>query len=290
MNSRSQEFFASNPKLCDLHVHIGSITHPALLWDIAHECGLTMPVKNYWEFQKMIVVKDKIEGGNEKDRLNRYLKFFDLTEKIQSSPYAMNRVVYEAVSGAYRKNNITCLELRFCPMWRNNKGSHDLDQIMIATVHALDRSMIACPEVNTLYQEAIRNGLKTTSHLGEEGSVAEMASVVDILPLHRIGHGIKAHLDPQLMRKLVELDICLEICPTSNLKLGIIKDIAELRFIIRTFLKHGVQFTINTDGPELLQTAIKDEIAILLDNEIVTTREMEQIISNSFKYSFISDS
>jgi len=106
-----------------------------------------MPVKNYWDFQKMLVVGDKIEGEDAKTRLNKYLKFFDLTEKIQSSPYAMNKVVYDAVSGAYRKNNITCLELRFCPMWRNNKGEHDLDQIIIATIHALDRSMIAFPEV-----------------------------------------------------------------------------------------------------------------------------------------------
>ncbi len=338
MNKESQEFFALNPKLSDLHVHIGSITHPALLWDIAHECGLKMPVKNYWDFQKMLVIVDKIKGEDAKTRLNKYLKFFDLTEKIQSSPYAMNKVVYDAVSGAYRKNNITCLELRFCPMWRNNKGEHDLDQIIIATIHALDRSMIAFPEVkvglilnldrrlskkeNTiilekaikyknrgvvaidiagprigdfdyasycdLYQEATKKGLKTTIHTGEEGSVEEMKKVIEALPLNRIGHGIKAHLDKKLMKKLRDLDICLEICPTSNLKLGIVKDIKELNKIIRTFLENEVKFTINTDGPELLQTTIKEEIAILLDNEIVNFEEMNVIIENGFKYSFIS--
>ena len=336
-NSKSQEFFANNHKLADLHVHIGSVSHPALMWDIAHESGLKMPVKNYWAFQEMMVVKEKIEGDDAEARLNKYLKFFDLTEKIQSSPSAMNRVVYDAISGAYRKNNITCLELRFCPMWRNNQGKHDLDQIIISTIHALDRGMIAFPEVKVglilefdrrlskqqnrvileksirykdrgvigidiagprigvfdyldyadLYQEAIASGLKTTVHAGEEGTAEEMSQIVDILPLHRIGHGIKSHLSKALMKKLVEKDICLEICPTSNLKLGIIKNIKELGDIIQCLIKNGVTFTINTDGPELLQTKAKDEIAMLLDNHIVNFIEMEKIIDNSFKYSFI---
>jgi len=115
-----------------------------------------------------------------------------------------------------------------------------------------------------------------------------MEKVIDILPLNRIGHGIKAHLDKQLMRKLNDLNICLEICPTSNLKLGIIKDIKELNKIIRIFLENEVKFTINTDGPELLQTTIKEEVGLLLDNEIVSFEEMNMIIDNGFKYSFIS--
>ncbi len=336
--SKSSEFFSSNPNLTDLHVHIGSVTNPALLWDIAHECGLAMPVKNYWDFERMLVVKEKISGNDETVRLNKYLKFFDLAEKIQSSPYAMDRVVYDAVSGAYRRNNIACLELRFCPMLRNNKGAHDLDQIIIATIYALERSMIAFPEVSaglilefdrrlslkensiilekaikyksrgivgidiagprgesfryhdyaSLYKEANRQGLKTTIHLGEEGSSEEMEEVVDLFPLNRIGHGIKAHSNPRLMDKLASSGICLEICPTSNIMLGIIRDINELRYIVRTFIDRGVHFTINTDGPELLQTTIKQELAMLLDNNIVTLDEMAAIVQQGFKHTFIS--
>ncbi len=62
----------------------------------------------------------------------------------------------------------------------------------------------------------------------------------------------------------------------------------ELNKIIRTFLENEVKFTIDTDGPELLQTTMKEEIAILLDNEIVNFKEMNIIIENGFKNSFIS--
>ena len=141
MNSTPAEiFFQSNPELVELHVHIGSVSHPALLWDITHELGLKLPVKNYWDFKKMISVDHQLEGTTQELRLNQYLRFFDLTEKIQSSPFAMNRVVYDAISGAYRTNNITKLELRFCPLLRNNKGAHDYNQIITAAIHAIDRA------------------------------------------------------------------------------------------------------------------------------------------------------
>jgi adenosine deaminase len=64
--------------------------------------------------------------------------------------------------------------------------------------------------------------------------------------------------------------------------------VQELNKIIRTFLENEVKFTIDTDGPELLQTTMKEEIAILLDNEIVNFKEMNIIIENGFKNSFIS--
>jgi adenosine deaminase len=334
----SEEFFQFNPELVDLHVHIGSISHPALLWDIGHELGLKLPVKNYWSFKKLISCDDPLNGETQEVRLNQYLKFFDLTEKIQSSPYAMDRVVYDAVSGAYRTNNITKLELRFCPMLRNNNGAHDLDQIIIAAIHALDRGMIAFPEVKAglifsfdrrlskransvilekaikyrdrgvigidtagprrsafdyldykdLYQEATNNGLNTTVHTGEEGDAQEMEMIVDNLPLNRIGHGIKAAESSKLMRKLADKNITLELCPTSNLRIGIVKDMEHFKRIVRSFVDAGVKFTVNTDGPELLHTNIKKEISLLLDNHVLSVDEMHKVIETSNEVSFLT--
>ena len=56
-----------------------------------------------------------------------YLQLFHWTELIQSSPLAVERSVYEVVGGAYRKNNITTMELRFNPMKRNRGGERDLE-------------------------------------------------------------------------------------------------------------------------------------------------------------------
>jgi adenosine deaminase len=337
MNSPVQEFFSTNPDLVDLHVHIGSISHPALLWDIAHEMGLRFEIKDYWAFHKTLTVKQKIRGTTPEARLSKYLDFFHMTERIQSSPYAMNRVVYDGISGAYRKNNIKKLELRFCPMLRNNQGIHDLDQIIISTIHALDRGMIAFPEVKCglvfsldrrfskeknsvilekaikyksrgvigidiggprregffyedyadIYQEARKQGLKTTVHTGEEGAVEEMDLVLDALKPHRVGHGIKGAQSKNVIRKLLDRDIVLEICPTSNLKLGMVKDIADLHKIMRTFIDAKVKFTINTDGPELLQTNLKQEISLLLKHRILSVSEALESVKHSHAASFL---
>jgi len=337
MHNQTEAFFKLNPELVDIHVHVGSISHPALLWDITHELGLKLPMKNYWTFKEMLSVEGKLGGATEESRLNKYLKFFDITEKIQSSPYAMNRVIYDGISGAYRANNITKLELRFCPMLRNNKGAHDLDQIIVSAIHAIDRGAMAFPEVtvgliftldrrfakkeNTiilekaikykdrgvigidmagpraadfnyldykdLYQEAVSQGLKTTIHAGEEGTAKEMETIVNKFPLQRIGHGIKAIESKKLMHKLIDKNITLELCPTSNLKIGVVKDIHELKRITRTFFDTGVSFTINTDGPELLDTTIKKEIRLLLDNDILTADEMMKVVDMGHKASFL---
>ena len=74
-----------------------------------------------------------------------YLALFHWTELIQSSPLAIERSVYQTIAGAYRKNNITLLELRFNPMKRNRGGEQDLDQIMMAAVRGLDRASLEYP-------------------------------------------------------------------------------------------------------------------------------------------------
>ena len=100
-------------ELTELHVHVGSAVDPPIMWEIAHEQGIKLPTKNYWEFEKLITVEGTTTHEN-------YLALFHWTELIQSSPEAIETSVYSMASGAYRKNNITTLEIRFNPMKRNS--------------------------------------------------------------------------------------------------------------------------------------------------------------------------
>src|SRR3989344_9499884 len=124
--------------LTELHVHIGSAVDPAIMWEIAHEQGIKLPTKNYWEFHKLITVPDKTT-------YQKYLDLFKWTELIQSSPEAIDKSVYSIASGAYRKNNITNIEIRFNPMKRNRGGERDLDHIILAAIHGMERAMLAYP-------------------------------------------------------------------------------------------------------------------------------------------------
>lgn len=124
--------------LVELHVHIGSAVDPAIMWEIAHEQAIKLPTKNYWEFHSLITAPTKTT-------YQKYLDLFKWTELIQSSPEAIDKSVYSIASGAYRKNNITALEIRFNPMKRNRGGERDLDHIILAAIHGMERAMLAYP-------------------------------------------------------------------------------------------------------------------------------------------------
>lgn len=127
-------------RLAELHVHLGSSVDPAVMWEIAHAQGIRLPTKNYWKFVELVTV-DPTRVKSFSD----YLSMFRWTELIQSSPTAIERSVYQTIAGAYRKNNITLLELRFNPMKRNRGGEQDLDHIMMAAVRGLDRASLEYP-------------------------------------------------------------------------------------------------------------------------------------------------
>jgi adenosine deaminase len=109
-------------------------------------------------------------------------------------------------------------------------------------------------------------GLGVTIHVGEEGGaygVEELAEVIDSLRPDRIGHGILAARDPDLMAALRDAEITLEICPTSNLLTKALSGEDEVRSTFRAFVEHGVQFTIATDGPEMMRIHLRDELEML---------------------------
>src|SRR6266850_291233 len=134
------EFLGPQTKLAELHVHLGSSVDPAVMWEIAHAQGIMLPTKDYWRFVDMITVNlRKVKSFED------YLALFHWTELIQSSPLAIETSVYATIAGAYRKNNITLLELRFNPMKRNRGGERDLDQIMMAAGRGLDRASAEYP-------------------------------------------------------------------------------------------------------------------------------------------------
>ena len=134
------EFLGPQTALAELHVHLGSSVDPAVMWEIAHAQGIKLPTKDYWRFVDMITVNPRKVKSFED-----YLALFHWTELIQSSPLAIENSVYHTIAGAYRKNNITLLELRFNPMKRNRGGERDLDQIMMAAGRGLDRASAEYP-------------------------------------------------------------------------------------------------------------------------------------------------
>ncbi len=301
------------------------------MWGIAHAQGIRLPTKDYWEFRDIITV-----SARHGHTFDGYLDLFHWTELIQSSPTAMERSVYEVIGGAYRKNNVTTMELRFNPMKRNRGGEQDLDHIIAAAIRGMDRAVLEYPvkpglilcldrtfgfELNEiivekaiarrdrgvvgvdiagpesdgfrvrdyrrLMQRARRHHLGITVHTGEAGPVEEIAEVIEQLEPDRIGHGVKAAYDPRTMAMIRERGIVLEVCPTSNLNTRVVSGWDEFRWIFDTFRRNNVRFTINTDGPEMLKTYIRDELAMLGRLGILSLDEQHEVARTAMAASFV---
>ena len=129
--------------LAELHTHLGGSVASDILWSLAHEQGIALPVKDFWEFDRLVTVSDP-QGVQDLEALDEIYRW---TELIQSSPLAVERSVHAAIGGAYRSQGITTLELRFNPMKRNRGGERDLDHIIMAAVRGLDRASLEYPQV-----------------------------------------------------------------------------------------------------------------------------------------------
>jgi len=324
--------------LAELHTHLGGSVASEIMWSLAHEQGIALPVKDYWEFDRLVTVSDPrgVGGLDELDRIYHW------TELIQSSPLAVERSVHATIGGAYRSQRITTLEVRFNPMKRNRGGERDLDHIILAATRGLDRAALEYPQVQAglilmmdrtftprqnevIVEKAIRwaprgivgidiagprpggarypyrdlaplveaaraAGLGITIHVGEEGGaygVEEIGEVVETLHPDRIGHGILAARDRELMETLGRTGIVLEICPTSNLLTKALSGEEELRETIRRLLEHGVLFTVATDGPEMMRTRLRDELKLLLRIGALSEEELRKVNALGHQASFL---
>src|SRR6478609_10541349 len=271
--------------LAELHTHLGGSVASDIMWSLAHEQGIALPVKDYWAFDALVTVSDPrgVESLDELDAIYHW------TELIQSSPLAVERSVHAAIAGAYRSQRITTLEVRFNPMKRNRGGERDLDHIILAARQneiIVDKAVrwasrgvvgvdIAGPrpgglrydytQVAPMVETARAAGLGVTIHVGEEGATGaeEIGEVVEALRPDRIGHGILAAGDPALMALIRRAAVTLEICPTSNLLTKALVDEDAVRETFHRFVEHDVPFSIATDGPEMMRTHLRDEFELL---------------------------
>jgi adenosine deaminase len=138
-----------------------------------------------------------------------------------------------------------------------------------------------------MFRAARKAGLGITVHTGESGPVSEMLDVVRQLDPDRIGHGVKAAQDSKTMRELAARKIVLEICPTSNLMTKVVADWEEFRQIFARLREAKVRYAIGTDGPEMLQTYIRDELSALGRHGILSVEEQQIAAATSIRASFV---
>ena len=129
-----------------------------------------------------------------------------------------------------------------------------------------------------VYRRAKAAGLKLKAHVGEWGSADDVWRAVELLELDEVQHGLAAAQSPAVMRFLADHSIRLNMCPTSNLMLGRVDELAT--HPIRVLYDAGVRVTVNTDDVLMFGQSVSDEFLNLYRAGLFSAAELDEIRLN----------
>lgn len=135
------------------------------------------------------------------------------------------------------------------------------------------------------FERAHQAGLHSVPHAGEMSGPKSIWTAIEQLHADRIGHGVRCIEDPRLLVTLRERQIPLEICPTSNIALGVYSDYAQ--HPLRDLWDMGLLVTVNSDDPPMFNTSLNHEYEVLIKHFDFGFHELEEISLNSLRASFL---
>ncbi|MEX1258181.1 MAG: adenosine deaminase family protein [Gemmatimonadota bacterium] len=153
---------------------------------------------------------------------------------------------------------------------------------------ALDGLDLHGPETLTLerwsarlWRQAREAGKHTKAHAGEFGGPESVRQVLDELGVRRIEHGVRAVEDPRLVERLRNEGIALDVCPTSNVKLGVAASLES--HPLRALFDAGVTCTVSSDDPISFGNCLTDEYVALAARMGFSRRELARVALNGFR-------
>ena len=153
----------------------------------------------------------------------------------------------------------------------------------------LDSSELGHPpsKFARVFAAARAAGLRCVAHAGEEGPADYVWEALDLLGVERIDHGNRALEDDSLVERLAAEKITLTVCPLSNLKLCMVKDLK--RHPLKRMLDLGLRATVNSDDPAYFGGGISENFRAVTEALALNKAELVSLARNSFLGSFLSD-
>lgn len=137
------------------------------------------------------------------------------------------------------------------------------------------------------YEIAVAGGLQGTVHAGEFASAEGMNEAMDYLPIKRIGHGVQSIHSTETLARLKDKNIALEVCPSSNIVLGLFKDLPS--HPIAKLLEAGLKLSINSDDPPFFQTNLAREYQVVQDTFSYADEEMKTFTRMALEAAFVDE-
>ncbi len=304
----------------ELHLHVEGSFEPELMFEIAQRNNISTRFKsvdevreayNFHNLQSFLDIYYEGAGVllHEKD-------FYDLTwaylKKCQEDNVVHTEIffdpqthtdrgisfetcflgIHKALTDAEKEWGITSKVIMcFLRHLSEEKAFETLEQCLPFKEHivgvGLDSSEVGHPpnKFQRVFAKAREYGFLTVAHAGEEGPPEYIWEALDLLKIQRIDHGVQSIKDEKLMDRLIKEKIPLTVCPLSNIKLCVFKDLKDHN--LKKMLGRGVKVTINSDDPAYFGGYINqnfEETALALN---LGRDEIILLAINSFEASFL---
>ena len=312
----------------ELHLHLQGAIRPATLLELARRHNISLPVEDEAGLRAWFTFRDFAHFVEVYSLLRACLvepADYELVTYELGAGLAAQNVTYAEVTftpgpevyrgpretffegltrGRRRARNEFGVELRWIfDIPRRTVTLHPdiplADFITDVAINGRDEGVVALGLAGTengyppepfepWFDRARAAGLHSTPHAGETAGPSSIWGAIKALGAERIGHGVRAVEDAALVDYLVEHRIGLEVCPTSNIRLGVYSSLDE--HPLAELFRSGVVVTVNTDTPAVFGITLTDELALLETQFGLQHGEIEQIVANAFSVSFSSRS
>jgi aminodeoxyfutalosine deaminase len=311
------------PKV-ELHVHLEGSIRPATLLTLAERNGVSLPAKDlegmrsfysFTDFDHFIQVYLTIsaclqtvadfeliayEFGADMQRQNiRYAEVtFTPHTNVTNTGLAFETIMDGLNAGRERARIDFGVEFRWVlDIVRNVPDSRM--QVAEWAARALDRGVVGFGLGGTekghppewfadAFKIAREAGLHSVPHAGETAGPDSVWGAIRSLKAERVGHGVRCIEDPILVDYIGQHQIPLEVCPTSNLCLGVYPSYEE--HPIRLLMDKGLYVTVNSDDPPMFNTDLNQEYQALVDHLAFGQTELEQLGLNALRASYLPES
>ncbi len=315
------DFLDKMPK-AELHLHIEGSFEPELMFEIANRNGIKLPYKNIdtlkqaYNFNNLQEFLDIYYAGagvliTEQDfydltwaYLNKIHQqnvihteiFFDPqthTDRGIAFDTVINGIHNALIDGQERFGISSVLIMSFLRHLDETSAFKTLQSGLkhkdkIKAV-GLDSSEVGNPpsKFKKVFDAARQEGFLTVAHAGEEGPSSFVYEALDLLKVSRIDHGNRSLEDPKLVDKLVALQMPLTVCPLSNLKLKVVKDMKD--HPLKEMLQLGLKATVNSDDPAYFGGYMNDNFKAVAEALDLSKDDLIQLSKNAFEASFINE-
>jgi len=278
----------------ELHCHLEGSISPALALDLAQRNGIELPAATFdldgkfaWrDFHSFLDAYDLVCGA-----LRKPVDFADVIHSYLTGAAAEGAVYVEmfcsperpaalgipyvdwlaaltsGIDRAERESGIVGRIIAICIRHRGPERALAMVEGMIAEPHPYvvgfgmggDETKFTPADFAPAYRLAHDHGYGCTVHAGEVVGPESVWAAIDSLPVTRIGHGVRSAEDPALLAELARRGTVLEVCPGSNIALGLYPDFAH--HPLSQLMAAGVRVTLNSDDPPFFHTTLGQEYA-----------------------------